>query len=150
MAVDGSSAGNRGLREALRLAKADGGRLFMLHVVNDFDAYKLMEHVPVGTDLRRALRAEGHRVLAKAQARAESEGVKAVSVMREIPSGPAADPILREAKKLRADLMVLGTHGRRGLSRLVMGSDAEEVVRRAKVPALLVRASRARERERTQ
>ena len=47
---------------------------------------------------------------------------------------------MREARKLRADLIVLGTHGRRGLRRLVLGSDAEQVVRTASVPVLLVRA----------
>jgi nucleotide-binding universal stress UspA family protein len=67
------------------------------------------------------LREDGRRVLAKAHAYAEKEGIDAVAVMREIPSGPAADAILRESKKQRADLIVLGTHGRRGLRRLVMG-----------------------------
>jgi nucleotide-binding universal stress UspA family protein len=76
--------------------------------------------------------------------------MNAETVMREVPSGSAAAPILREAGKLRADLIVLGTHGRRGLRRLVMGSDAEEVMRCANVPALLVRASAARGKERTQ
>ncbi|HEU5178993.1 MAG TPA: universal stress protein [Burkholderiales bacterium] len=54
--------------------------------------------------------------------------------------GPAAGPIVREARKQRADLIVLGTHGRRGVRRLVLGSDAEQVVRTASVPVLLVRA----------
>jgi nucleotide-binding universal stress UspA family protein len=142
VAVDGSSVANRGLREAIRLAKADGAQLFILHVVNDFNAYDRMEGVPLGTDIQRLLRDEGCSLLAKAQALAKSEGVKATTVMREVPGGPAADPILREAKKLRADLIVLGTHGRLGLRRIVMGSDAEQVMRGANVPALLVRAAR--------
>lgn len=49
---------------------------------------------------------------------------------------------MQEAKKQRADLIVQGTHGRRGMTRLVMGSDAEEVVRTAPVPVLLVRAGK--------
>jgi nucleotide-binding universal stress UspA family protein len=61
-------------------------------------------------------------------------------VAREIVGGPAADVIVREAKKQRADLIVLGTHGRRGMRRLVLGSDAEQVVRMSPVPVLLVRA----------
>ncbi len=60
--------------------------------------------------------------------------------MRQIAGGSAAYAIVQEAKKQRADLIVLGTHGRRGMTRLVMGSDAEEVVRSAAVPLLLVRA----------
>ena len=47
---------------------------------------------------------------------------------------------MHEARRQRADLIVLGTHGRRGLRRAVLGSDAEQVVRRSPVPVLLVRA----------
>jgi nucleotide-binding universal stress UspA family protein len=51
-----------------------------------------------------------------------------------------ADAILKSAKKLRADLIVIGTHGRRGGARLIMGSDAENVVRQSNVPVLLIRS----------
>ena len=51
-----------------------------------------------------------------------------------------ADTILEQARKTKADVIVLGTHGRRGLSRILMGSDAEAVVREARVPVLLVRS----------
>ena len=50
-----------------------------------------------------------------------------------------ASLILAQARKSKADVIVMGTHGRRGLSRMVMGSDAEGVVREANVPVLLVR-----------
>src|SRR5216684_715602 len=53
--------------------------------------------------------------------------------------GPAAEPIVRQARKWHADLIVIGTHGRRGLKRLVMGSDAEQIVRNAPAPVMLVR-----------
>ena len=52
----------------------------------------------------------------------------------------AASLIVADAKKWKADLIVLGTHGRRGIRRLVMGSDAEEIVRTSPVPVLLVRS----------
>ena len=48
---------------------------------------------------------------------------------------------MRQARKWRADLIVIGTHGRRGLKRLVMGSDAEQIVRTAPAPVLLVRGT---------
>jgi nucleotide-binding universal stress UspA family protein len=51
-----------------------------------------------------------------------------------------ADVIVENAKKWRADLIVMGTHGRRGITRVVMGSDAEGVVRNTPVPVLLIRA----------
>ena len=67
-------------------------------------------------------------------------GIPVQTVMLETIAGPAADLIVRQAKRWRADLIVLGTHGRRGLRRLVLGSDAEQIVRTSPVPVLLVRA----------
>jgi nucleotide-binding universal stress UspA family protein len=138
-AVDGSKASNKGLREALRLAKREGARLFLLNVVNDFYAFAAVEG-PAPVDLVPLLREGGKRILARAEAAARKAGVKPAVLMREIVGGPAADAIVREAKKQRADLIVLGTHGRRGVRRLVLGSDAEQVVRTSPVPVLLVRA----------
>ena len=137
-AVDGSKASNKGLREALRLAKREGAQLFLLNVVNDFPAFAGLEGPPP-IDLVPLLREGGKRILARAQATACKAGVKAAPLLREIVGGPSADAIVREARKQRADLIVLGTHGRRGVRRLVLGSDAEQVVRTASVPVLLVR-----------
>ena len=143
VAVDGSSAATRGLREAVRLAKAQGAQLCILQVVNEFDAYGVMEGAGLGADLPAILRDQGRRILAKAKSVAESHAVRTTSVMRQVAGGPVADVIVREARKLGADLIVLGTHGRRGLRRIVLGSDAEQVVRTARVPVLLVRAKGA-------
>lgn len=139
--VDGSPTSTRGLREALRLAKEGRARLILMHVVDEFAAYASPDLLPPpGIDLVRLLREAGRRILAKSQALAKKQGVAAKTVLRESFGGPAADVIVREARRLRADLIVLGTHGRRGVRRLVLGSDAEQVVRRASVPVLLVRA----------
>ena len=142
VAVDGSSAAAKGLREAIRLAKAERARLFILNVVDEYPAFAALDGMVAapGVDLVPALREGGKRVLAKAQAVAARNGLKAKGILREMLSGPAAYPIVREARKLRADLIVLGTHGRRGVRRMVLGSDAEQVVRTASVPVLLVRA----------
>jgi nucleotide-binding universal stress UspA family protein len=141
VAVDGSSASNKGLREALRLAKAERARLCILHVVDEFPAFAAMDGMAAapGLDLVPALREGGKRILARAKAVADKARVPAKSVLRERIGGPAADRIVREARKQRADLIVLGTHGRRGVRRMVLGSDAEQVVRSSRVPVLLVR-----------
>ena len=142
VAVDGSTASAKGLREALRLAKTEGARLFILHVVDEYPAFAALDGMMAGApgaDLVPALREGGKRVLAKAQAVAAKQNVKAKAILREMLSGPAAYPIVREAQKVGANLIVLGTHGRRGVRRLVLGSDAEQVVRTASVPVLLVR-----------
>ena len=142
VAVDGSPASGKGLREAIRLARAERAQLFIVHVVDEFQAFAAMDGLvgAPGADLLSALRDGGKRVLTKAQALASRQGMKSKTILREMLSGPAAYPIVREARKLRADLIVLGTHGRRGVRRLVLGSDAEQVVRAASVPVLLVRA----------
>jgi nucleotide-binding universal stress UspA family protein len=61
--------------------------------------------------------------------------------MLEYVGGRAADLILEDAKKWSADLIVMGTHGRRGVRRLVLGSDAEQILRLSPVPVLMVRAT---------
>jgi len=142
VAVDGSPASGKGLREAIRLARAERAKLFIMHVVDEFQAFAAMDGLvgAPGADLLSALREGGKRILAKAMGTALKQKIKPKGILREMLSGPAAYPIVREARKLRADLIVLGTHGRRGVRRLVLGSDAEQVVRTAPVPVLLVRA----------
>jgi len=142
VAVDGSPASGKGLREAIRLARAERAKLFIMHVVDEFQAFAAMDGLvgAPGADLLSALREGGKRILAKAMGTALKQKIKPKGILREMLSGPAAYPIVREARKLRADLIVLGTHGRRGVRRLVLGSDAEQVVRAASVPVLLVRA----------
>ena len=141
VAVDGSPASGKGLREAIRLARAERAKLFIMHVVDEFQAFAAMDGLVglPGADLLSALREGGKRILAKAMGTALKQKIKPKGILREMLSGPAAYPIVREARKLRADLIVLGTHGRRGVRRLVLGSDAEQVVRTASVPVLLVR-----------
>ena len=139
VAVDGSAASAKGLREALRLAKAVGAKLCILHVVDEFYAFAGYDGLGPTRDLVPLFREGGRKVLDKAKRSADAARVRATTVLREMIGGPAAGPIVREARKQRADLIVLGTHGRRGVRRLVLGSDAEAVVRTASVPVLLVR-----------
>lgn len=140
VAVDGSATSMKGLREAIRLAKGASAQVFLVHVVNEFIAFANLDGFAPGVDLVPTLREGGRRVLAKAKAVADKERVRAKTVMRETLGGAAAETIVREARRQRADVIVLGTHGRRGLRRAVLGSDAEQVVRRSPVPVLLVRA----------
>ena len=139
-AVDGSGASNKGLREAVRLAKEERAQLSLVHVVNEYPAYAMPDAgAYAAVDLVSVLRKSGKEILAKAKADVEKQGLRPKAILRETFAGPAADTIVREAKKQHADLIVLGTHGRRGVRRLVLGSDAEQVVRTARVPVLLVR-----------
>ena len=142
--VDGSPTSDLGLETAIRLAQDQGATLHLLHVINERVITQNLEGgaAEVGR-LLDSLRANGKQILARAEAITRKQRVRVKSELIENIVRSVADVIVAQAKKARADLIVIGTHGRRGVSRLVMGSDAEGVVRTTPVPVLLVR-SRAR------
>ena len=140
--IDGSPASKRGLTEAMRLAAYHKARVRLIHVVDVFIVTPAFESGPYVDDIQKSFREDGGRLLKKAEALVRKHGLTVDSVMFEIAGGRAAEIIVAQAKKWRADIIVIGTHGRRGVRRLVMGSDAEEVVRTSPVPVLLVRPKR--------
>jgi nucleotide-binding universal stress UspA family protein len=139
--VDGSEAAWRGLDEAVRLAKVLGSAVRLLTVVDDLPAFAIPQVAAFSRQLLEALRARGEEILANAREAARHQGLAVDTRLAEIVDRAAGEVIVGEAEKWPADLIVLGTHGRRGLRRLVLGSDAEYVVRAASVPVLLVRAA---------
>lgn len=148
VAVDGSGASDRGLKSAIGLAADQRAALTILHIVDDMASVSYvgdMSYVPASyvDDLLEELRANGRRILAKAEARARDAGVAARTLLVEAKGATVAETILAQARKARADVIVLGTHGRRGLRRVLIGSDAETVLREARVPVLLVRSPEA-------
>jgi nucleotide-binding universal stress UspA family protein len=142
--VDGSRTSTRGLNEAIRLAQHLKARLRLIHVIDAFIITPAFESGRYVTDLQKTFREDGSRILKRAEALARKHGVEVDAVMLEIVGGGAAEIIVEQARKWRADLIVIGTHGRRGVSRLVMGSDAEHVARSASAPVLLVRSKTSR------
>jgi nucleotide-binding universal stress UspA family protein len=145
--VDGSATARLGLKEAIRLAKDQKAALQLVHVVDEHSV--LMTSGEVGAyiaDLIPLMRKGGRDILRSAVRSVRKEGLTCSTVLLETLLGPAADLIVRQAKRWRAQLIVIGTHGRRGVRRLVLGSDAEQIVRTAPVPVLLVRARGKRSR----
>ena len=139
--VDGSPTANAGLREAVDLTKTLDASLQIVHVI-DYH-YLAMAGLEAGAyidDVMKSMTQSGRRMLKRAAELAGKGGIAATTVLLESPTGPAADAIVRQAKKWKADLIVLGTHGRRGMRRMLMGSDAEQVVRNSPVPVMLVRS----------
>jgi nucleotide-binding universal stress UspA family protein len=134
--VDGSETSACGLDEAIKIAGKLGSRIRLVHIMNEliFGGEGVY-----ASDLIVSLRNGGQSLLAQAAARARQQGVEADTVMIESMGASAADFIVDHARRWSADLIVMGTHGRRGLVRVAMGSDAESVVRIASVPVLLVR-----------
>ncbi|GHD63683.1 universal stress protein [Jeongeupia chitinilytica] len=142
--VDGSDTSNHGLREALRLAKRLGAQLRLLHVVDPQLVYIDFGGMVNVSDYVESIRKAGREVLAEAVKIAEAEGVPTDAELREKNGGTVADLVLAEAKKWEAGMIVMGTHGRRGIRHLVLGSDAMGVVREAAIPVVLIRDPAAR------
>jgi nucleotide-binding universal stress UspA family protein len=148
VAVDGSPTSNRGLKTAIDLAKSHGATLHAIHVVDDMVIAQGAAGMNSGgyvppqfvDEWLTQLREAGRHILRDAERIAQSRGYHLQSVLIETLGQGVAHVILKQVRRLRADLIVMGTHGRRGLRRVVMGSDAETVVREARVPVLLVRS----------
>jgi nucleotide-binding universal stress UspA family protein len=138
--IDGSATSDLGLQEAVKLAKLTGARLKLLHVTDVLSLAIAGEAYagPAG-DLLSETRKEGTELLARTKAAVEAQGLAADTVLFDNASGRVAELVAEEAAKWRADVIVLGTHGRRGVGRLMLGSDAEQIVRSAPVPVLIVR-----------
>jgi nucleotide-binding universal stress UspA family protein len=139
--VDGSRTAMLGLREAIRMAGSHGSRLRLLHVLDLARMLGTLMRARDSSELVAGLQRKGERALESARALAAKHRVMADSAVVSRPEERAAVAILEEAKRWNADLIVMGTHGRRGLNRILMGSDAELVVRSSPVPVLLVRAT---------
>ncbi|GAB7540577.1 universal stress protein [Cupriavidus sp. 8B] len=141
VAVDGSESANRALEEALRLATALGSELTVVHVIDNSYLRYEVGYVDL-TDLRTSL-LEGGQILldeAKAKAAAQKVACNALMVDEPLALGDVANAIEQVAQQTGAELLVLGTHGRRGVRRLLMGSVAEGLVRQCRQPVLLVHA----------
>lgn len=134
--IDGSETSNRGVIAAIDLAKEQHAQLCFLHIV---DLGPLIMYSPIVADVFDTIRQSGQEFLAAAVKEASTQGVDAKSKLTEIMSGSVGPVIAEESDKFGADLIVMGTHGRRGVSRLLMGSDAASVIGNSKASILLVK-----------
>jgi nucleotide-binding universal stress UspA family protein len=140
--VDGSPTSARGLDEAIRIAKLTQGRLRLFHVIDELSFALAMDaYSGYAGDWLSVLREKGCNLLEEGKAAAQAAGVEADVVLCDSFSSSVHQQVTEEARKWSADLIVVGTHGRRGVGRFVMGSSAEYILRYATVPVLLVRAA---------
>jgi len=138
--VDGSETSNRAVVAALQLARENGGRIRLVHALDELAYLSGYEY---SADLLKAARDEGARLMDDALAMARSAGVPADTRLVETAGRRLGELVAEEARSWEADLVVVGTHGRRGMSRILLGSGAEQVLRLAPVPVLAVRTPRA-------
>jgi nucleotide-binding universal stress UspA family protein len=139
VAIDGSDTSEHAFDAALQLAHDNDAQLQPLYVIdNPLMAYDAFGYDP--TILRDAFVEEGRKLLADALARMKHENVAGSPRIVDVdPVGEDISERIRiTAIEFNADLLVLGTHGRRGFRRLFLGSVAERVLRSACCPVLLV------------
>lgn len=142
VAVDGSPTSSKALAAAIGLAQAFGGRLRLVHVIEE--AAYLTGYDQFGGsagELLETMREAGARLLQEGTAAALAAGVEADNILYDKLGERLGETVAAAAKLWNADLIVTGTHGRKGVSRFVMGSGAEQIIRLAGVPVLVVRSS---------
>jgi universal stress protein A len=138
MASDFSPASRAAFARAVELARANRATLLLMHAVTLPPPTLGGEYIPPQTWERidAAARAAAQKQLAALVAKARRAGVRAVGL---IMTGSPHEVIVRAARARRADVLVLGTHGRTGLPRLFLGSVASRVLATAPCPVLTVR-----------
>jgi len=143
IATDGSDLGDKALAAGLALARTHGATVTILTATDPVSTgigaggFGTIDAGPIVARLEESYAAEAAKLLAAARQKAEAEGVAAETL--HLPRHRPADGIVETADKLGADLIVMGSHGRRGLNRLLLGSQASEVLARARVPVLIVK-----------
>ncbi|CAB3894146.1 universal stress protein [Achromobacter piechaudii] len=139
--IDGSPTSDLGLKEAMRLAALTHGSLRLIHVIDEMSFALASDSYGVyAGELLDLLQQNGEELLAKAEALVRAQGLPVDTVLYENLQKTVQQRVVDEAIDWRADVIVIGTHGRRGVRRMMLGSSAEGVARTSPVPVLLVRA----------
>ena len=142
VAIDGSECAQKALEQAIQIASAQGARLC---IANAVDEGPLAQHgMGLGTymdidKIKQEMRDASNALLDHALAQARAAGCQAERLLLESTARRVAEMIAEAAKQWDADLVVVGTHGRRGIERLLVGSVAENLLRLASSSLLLVR-----------
>jgi nucleotide-binding universal stress UspA family protein len=134
--VDGSTPSDAALVEALRFAHEQGARVRLVYICEPLQYILAEGPVDLSTEVRR----QGEVIISAATAKARKAAVAAEAALLETADRRVEEAIVNEARTWGADLIAMGTHGRRGFEHLVLGSVAEGVLRRATVPVLLLRS----------
>jgi len=138
--VDASETAEAGLDEALRLARLCGGQVRLLHISEDlpFAPEAAVYHAQAAAVVSEGVQ-RGSALLARLSEHVAAQGIDVDTVLVESRGRHVHEFVNEQAQAWNAELVVLGTHGRRGVERALVGSVAEQVVRHSQVPVLLVR-----------
>ena len=135
--IDGSDASTKALVAALQLARESGGNVRVVHV---FDELSYLSGYEYAAAVAEQAREQAQQALDDAMAVCRSSGVPADSRLLDTPGRRRlGDAVADAAREFGADLVAIGSHGRRGLDRLLLGSGAEQILRLAQAPVLVVK-----------
>ncbi len=142
-AIDGSDLSTKALTHALALAAQTGGKLTVITVtepsviVSPGAEMMMVDTSTIIADLDKAKAESAKATLTEAETLAKASGIAVTKV--HVANSTAADGIIHAAKEANADLIVMGSHGRRGLGRLLLGSQAAEVLSHSALPVLIIK-----------
>lgn len=139
--IDDSATSEYALDEAIKFAQQQKAHIEVLHVVEDVLYFENDDYINYA-ELVHSLRVNGEKILAQAQKKLYQAGIEHETKLAVAQSERIVDVIIKEAKNNSADLIIIGTHGRTGFSRILLGSVAEGVVRTAHIPILLIRGDK--------
>jgi len=139
IATDGSDLSKKAVRAAIRLAAGTGARLVAFHAIPKFRTFTLDAQMLEDTagEYRAASVARARTLLAAVAAEARKAGVACDTAHASSDQPWAA--IIREAKRKRCDLVLMASHGRRGLQGVLLGSETQKVLTHSSVPVLVYR-----------
>jgi nucleotide-binding universal stress UspA family protein len=141
--IDGSPTSQRGVGEATRLAQALGATVVLLHVVEPYPYGMEFASADTWESLLGGMREQAKALSDTTRAQVAAAGVAVETLVLETAGERVCDVIVEQAAAQRCELVVMGTHGRRGVSHALIGSDAERVLRQSPVPVLSVRGQPA-------
>jgi nucleotide-binding universal stress UspA family protein len=139
--TDGSPLSDKGVLRGLAFAKRIKARVTTLHVVPEFRALADDTLFPSSIEVRQRFleeaRARGQRIVDKVAKKAKAAGVRCKVVIH--PGGLPHEEIINTARREKCDLILMASHGRRGLSSVLLGTETSKVLTHSKVPVLVVR-----------
>lgn len=141
--VDGSKTSDIAIQEAIKLAGEQQATLRFIHVLEEIYMLYTEGFLDVAS-LQAAVREQGNNMLSKAAALAKQASITYEYALLDAHGERTARVIVEDARQWSADVIVMGTHGRRGFDHMIFGSVAEGVVRLSAVPVLLIRGGAER------
>jgi nucleotide-binding universal stress UspA family protein len=138
--IDGTEIGQLGLREAIGLARGSDSRIRLIHVIDKVPGDASSSAPEATRESTSQMRTGAEMIIAEAKTAVRAAGIEVDDRLIEAIGERVGPFVISAAADWPAQLIVCGTHGRRGLTRMLLGSDAEYIVRHSSVPVLIVRS----------